>query len=175
MGIPPETLKAWAAAADCSTVSRDAINAVLRRGNSPRGSQQAPPTRVRGMVGGDEPVAVFVPVRIVSTPNRREHHQARARLVRHQRNLVALWLGRVVLPVPPVVVTLTRVYAPRLRQQRIDSHDNYRAGCKAVADEVASLYGVDDGRGGAIEWRYGDQEAGDVAGVRIQVEPRRRP
>ena len=94
---------------------------------------------------------------------------AAARLVRHQRNLVALWLGRVVLPAPPVAVRLTRVYAPRLRQQRIDSHDNYRAGLKAVVDEVAALFGVDDGRGGAIQWEYGEQEAGESAGVRIEI------
>jgi hypothetical protein len=175
VGIPTETVKAWAAAEDCSPPVRAAINAELRRdrkGHPPRGLASPPPRR-RGLVGGDKPVSVVVPIRVASTPNARVHRQQAARLVRHQRNLVALWLGRVVLPALPCRVVLTRIFAPRLKQQRIDSHDNYRAGLKAVVDEVAALYGVDDGRSGVIEWCYGEQEAGEAAGVRVEIVPER--
>jgi hypothetical protein len=169
VGIPTETVKAWAAAADCAAPAKAAINAELRRGGKGGRTANVRPPTVRGMVGGDVAVSVLVPVRVISTPNARDHWRTRAKLARHQRNIVGMFLSRIVLPAPPVVVTLTRVYAAAKGQRPFDD-DNAVAAMKNVRDEVASLYGLDDADGSGLQWAYGPQEAGDAAGVRIEVK-----
>lgn len=119
---------------------------------------------------GDVPVCVEVevPVRIVSTPNAREHWSViHRRAVQHDEAVTYSLIGRRDLAAlvelgPPYVVTLT-VKGPRL----MDS-DNCIAGCKAVRDSIARLLGVNDGEREAVTWVYAPQCIGSYS-VRIEV------
>lgn len=67
------------------------------------------------------------------------------------------------LPPMPVVVTITRL-GPR----RLDD-DNLAAACKAVRDEIADAFKVDDGSP-LYTWRY-EQRIGPY-GVDVDISPR---
>lgn len=62
----------------------------------------------------------------------------------------------------PSVVLLTRV------GKRLLDTDNLASAFKAIRDEVAAFYEVDDGPEGPIEWRY-DQRQGPYA-IEIGIE-----
>lgn len=115
-----------------------------------------------------------------SVANLREHWATKARRVTEQRDRVAYllasrgrpfraaWLAlcrdrRAVAPdaYPRLRVTLTRV-APR----RLDD-DNLAHAFKAIRDEVAAFFGVDDGRA-CWEWRC--EQAKGAPGFRIEVQ-----
>jgi hypothetical protein len=169
VGIPTETVKAWAAAADCAAPAKAAINAELRRGGKGGRTANVRPPTVRGMVGGDKPASVFIPgLRVVNPLNgrsgRRMNRWDVKRLNDHQADMVQLFVGRVSLPAPPVRVRLVRVYAKGRRP--MDS-DGLAAAFKKVQDSVAALLGVDDGDAAAVAWERG-QEAGE-AGVRVEI------
>lgn len=95
--------------------------------------------------------------------NGREHWAGRARRVRSERDMAAWYLRRAAKPVPPLVVTLTRV-AP---SKGLDD-DNLSGSLKAVRDEVAAWLGVDDKRRDVVRYEYA-QERGKWA-VRIEWE-----
>ena len=89
-----------------------------------------------------DPVSWLVEgLRTVSATNAREHHFARARRVKEERQLVwAAWFraGKPHLPRPPCAVTLVRI-APRT----LDT-DNLSSALKGCRDEVAKLLEIDD-------------------------------
>lgn len=119
-------------------------------------------------------VTVEIPMKTPNMTNRREHHMARARRQKKQRDVVVLMLkakrpfdaffvgmldadaGR------RVAVTLTRVSPGTL-----DAHDNLRSALKSVVDGVADYFGVDDADP-RIEWRYA--QAKGAACVRIAFD-----
>lgn len=100
--------------------------------------------------------------------NAREHHMARARRVKREREIVTLVLrgtvARQMMHVAPLSVTITRV-AP---SAGLDD-DNAVSSAKAVRDAVAAVLGVDD-RDERVDWLV-TQERGPWA-VRICIEPR---
>ena len=102
-----------------------------------------------------------IPIKLVSLANVRMHWRTLARLKKKQRQQVAnAVLGH--LPSMPIRVTLTRV-----GKRRMDN-DNLAAAFKAVRDEIANIYGVDDGSM-QYEWVY-DQEIGKEYAVKILIE-----
>lgn len=111
-------------------------------------------------------VSVYLPIRIQSVANLREHWRVRHRRGHQERLVVAAKLKPLLAsPVsPPIKVTITRV-APRL----LDT-DNAWSGCKAIRDEVARLLQIDDGAKGAL-WDV-QQEKGKPReyGCRILIE-----
>lgn len=107
-------------------------------------------------------VTVTIPLKTPNMTNRREHHMARARRQKKQRDVTVLCLkaaraaSHVLIegwcpldtPRPPLAITLTRVSPGKL-----DAHDNLRSALKSVVDAVADYFGVDDADP-RIEWRY---------------------
>ena len=119
-------------------------------------------------------VTVTMPMTLPSVANGSHGHwSTRAKRVKAQRNYVKLALidarvaAKVLVPgshwvVPPMVVTLTRI-APRALDD-----DNLAYAFKAVRDEVAAYFGVND-NDPRIEWVY-RQERGKPASVRLQFD-----
>lgn len=120
-------------------------------------------------------IRVEVPMVLPSASNLREHWAARQRRVKAQRAATLLALkvahrdSRAVRASPelPSVVTLTRVYGGR--GTRAFDDDNLRGAFKAVRDEVAAYFGVND-NDPRIEWRYA--QAKGKAMVLIDFEVR---
>lgn len=82
--------------------------------------------------------------------NARLHWAARASKVRRERLAVRASLRQQLrgnLP-PPSIVTMRRVAS------RAMDDDNLAGAFKAVRDEIAEFFGVDDGPRGPISWRY---------------------
>lgn len=102
-----------------------------------------------------------VPLRTSGGGNNREHHYARARRVKREREAVAWVLLGKPRPALPVVAHLVRL-AP---SNGLDD-DNLRQALKAVRDQVAVWLGVDD-RDPRVTWTYGQQRA--AWGVRIEA------
>ena len=104
----------------------------------------------------------ILPLRIESTPNKREHWGVRSRRTAAHR------LAALAVPIHPLpcVVTLTRI-APRALDD-----DNNVSGFKALRDGIAKRLGVDDADP-RVEWRYG-QERGKRKeyAARVNIEPR---
>ena len=103
---------------------------------------------------------IVVPIRTARGLNSREHHMARSRRVRAEREAVAWLLKGHASPMLPCEVLLTRL-SPR---GRLDD-DNLSGSLKACRDEVARWLGVDDGRD-TVKYRYA-QARGEWA-VRIE-------
>lgn len=87
-----------------------------------------------------------IPIRLPSMANGRMHWATKARIVKKQRDAVALLVRHVSIK-PPCLVTLTR-FGPR----SLDC-DNLQSSFKAVRDEVASLLHVDDADP-RVRWEY---------------------
>lgn len=113
-------------------------------------------------------VSLTIPLKTVSEPNRRDHHHAKARRVASQRDVVSwelLAVRNTVAHVPlPVDVLLVRLAPGEL------DDDNLAGALKAVRDEVAKAWRVDDADP-RIRFRYG-QEASRVYQVRVEVQTR---
>ena len=92
-------------------------------------------------------VTVEIPMTLPSVANKREHWGTKARRVKAQRACTALclrangvgWRLAALTETQRLVVTLVRI-APR----RLDD-DNLRGAFKAVRDEVAAFFHIDDG------------------------------
>lgn len=95
------------------------------------------------------------------------HHRVKAKLVKAQRALVALALGRwrreLAAMRLPVAVTLTRV-GPR----RLDD-DNAHSAVKAARDEVTVHLGLTSDASPRVRWTVA-QETGEPA-LRVAIEP----
>lgn len=112
-------------------------------------------------------VSVFVPLRLVSEANQREHWSRRHRRAAEQKQLVLLALrarsrGRPRLP--------CRVEITRIAPKPIRDGDNLHGSAKHVRDAVAHFLGVDDADvgGGPVSWSRPDQVRGPY-GVRIAI------
>lgn len=109
-------------------------------------------------------VSVPIPGLRLSSLNVREHHMARARRVKAQRDLVTLVLRGTVasymMALAPLEVTITRI-GPR----RLDD-DNATGSAKAVRDAVAAVLGVDD-RDDRVCWRV--EQANGPYGVLVAI------
>jgi hypothetical protein len=112
----------------------------------------------------DQRTAVVVPLRLPSLANCRLHWRALHRLKVNQQFTVFGYMLAAKLPPLPATITLTRV-GPRT----LDS-DNLAGAFKFVRDQIADLYGVDDGSP-LYEWRYG-QDVGRGYAIRIDIERR---
>jgi hypothetical protein len=107
---------------------------------------------------------IIVPIRLSLGLNAREHFRVRAKRVRVEREVIHLMLWGLNLPPLPATITLTRI------GKRKCDDDNVPGGAKAVRDEIAAIYGVDDGSD-LYQWRYA-QEIGKEYGVRITIVSR---
>lgn len=97
---------------------------------------------------------------------RREHHKARARRVKREREHVALKLHGHNPPALSVVVTMTRCSA------RLLDDDGAVGSMKAIRDEIAMWFGVDDAHPG-ITWRVEQRKVPKKeAGTEIRIEAR---
>jgi hypothetical protein len=106
-------------------------------------------------------VRVAVPIRTGRGLNAREHHYARAKRVKAERNAVGWLLNVKTAPGGPVRVLLTRV-AP---SAGLDD-DNLQGALKAVRDAVAVWLGRDDADK-SIAWTYAQRRG--AWGVEIEV------
>lgn len=98
-------------------------------------------------------MTLTIPYRLPSMANARLHWVAKARIVKDQRQLVTMFLGRWPRPALPVTVRLTRI-APRA----LDG-DNLQGAFKACRDSVATWLGVDDADTRVV-WEYAQSKGG---------------
>lgn len=105
-----------------------------------------------------------IPLRTVPGMNVREHHMARARRVKAEREQVGWALRAIGRPALPCMVTLTRS-AP---SNGLDD-DNLTGSLKGCRDAVAEWLGVDDRRRDIVRYSY-EQERGPWA-VRVEFAP----
>lgn len=103
-------------------------------------------------------ITVTLPLRIVSTPNVREHWTRRHKRAQAHRK-AALLVPRAGLP---CTVKLIRIGLKLL------DGDNLQAGMKALRDGIADRLGVDDADP-RVTWEYA-QEQGEYA-VRVEISP----
>lgn len=99
--------------------------------------------------------------------NARVHWSRRAARSKNERIVIATYLRCHCRPTleptcPPTTCTLARI-APRMLDD-----DNLAGAFKAVRDEVASFFGVDDGPKGPIAWRY-EQRKGEPKQYAVQI------
>ena len=92
---------------------------------------------------------ISVPLRTGNGMNSREHHMARARRVKREREAAAWMLKRAEKPILPCVVLLTRS-APSNGLDR----DNLQGALKAVRDQVAEWLEVDDRDESSVRYEY---------------------
>ncbi len=105
---------------------------------------------------------ISIDMKLPSLANCRMHWRALAKIKSQQRLFVALSMRGHKLPPLPAVVTFTRT-GPR----KLDD-DNLSHAFKAVRDEVAAKYGVDDGSD-LYTWRY-EQRTEKKATIEIEIE-----
>ena len=106
-------------------------------------------------------MTITVPIRTAAGLNVREHHIARSRRVKAEREAVAWLLKGHASPMLPCEVLLTRV-SP---SGKLDS-DNLQGSLKACRDSVAAWLHVDDRHDHIVRYRYA-QARGEWA-VRIE-------
>lgn len=97
---------------------------------------------------------IEIPIRIESTPNKREHWAAKAKRTKMQREAVQWIAGQAMRSQSdalPQAVRLTRI-APR----ELDT-DNLAAGFKAVRDGVADWLGIKD-NDPRVAWQYAQEK-----------------
>lgn len=95
----------------------------------------------------------YVPTKLVSEANMREHWAIKNKRKKSQQRAVELvWLAQRIRVAPPVVVHLTRVGV-----RKLDS-DNLAGSCKGVRDQIAKLIGVDDGDERKVRWEYSQRK-----------------
>lgn len=109
-------------------------------------------------------IDVTLPIRIESTPNKREHWAVKAKRSKGHRETARWLLG--VAGVRPTWGRM-RVKLTRIAPRHMDS-DNLAAGCKATRDGIADWLGIDDGCD-RLTWEYA-QRKGDVRQYAVQVQ-----
>jgi hypothetical protein len=115
-------------------------------------------------------VTVEFPLTLPSVANLREHWATKAKRVKAQRRVAFFAMNGRINPLAidqargRIAVTLTRV-APR----KLDS-DNLQSAFKAIRDEVAAYFGVDDADP-RIEWRYAQARGKAAVRIEFNVEP----
>lgn len=95
----------------------------------------------------------YVPTKLVSEANMREHWAIKNKRKKAQQKAVELvWLAQRIRVAPPVVVHLTRVGV-----RKLDS-DNLAGSFKHVQDALAKCIGVDDGDERKVRWEYSQRK-----------------
>ncbi len=109
------------------------------------------------------------PLRTTAGQNAREHHFARARRVKAEREAISWALATTRPPAGPVHVLMVRVAPPGAtgRWVPLDKHDNLRGSLKAPVDAVAEWLGRDDADP-SITWEYG-QRQGDKGEWAVEI------
>lgn len=110
---------------------------------------------------------VNIPIKTGRGQNDREHHMARHRRVKKERETTCL-IVKAALPSRglPCRVTLTR-----LSTGVLDAHDNLRASMKALVDGVADALGIAD-NDPRIHFFYAQEKCKrGQFGVRIEISP----
>ena len=108
---------------------------------------------------------VLLPIRTVTESNTGGSWRRKSARAKRQREITGLYVRRMDLPQMPVTVRMVRI-----GKRLMDVGDNLPSSLKHVRDEIAAVYGVDDGDE-RWDWRY-EQEIGDEYGVRVKLEPR---
>ena len=106
---------------------------------------------------------IETPLKLGQGANAREHHMARARRVKKERNAVGWLLRQFDKPATPCTVTITRI-APG---QGLDPADNLPHACKAVVDAFAEWIGINDRSDELVRYQFRN-ERGEW-GLRIEV------
>lgn len=93
---------------------------------------------------------LYVPVKLISEANMREHWATKHRRKKEQKRIVALAFKASIVPIPkpPVHVILTRVGVRKL------DPDNLAGSFKHTQDQIAEILGVDDGDDTMVTWEY---------------------
>lgn len=120
-------------------------------------------------------IELFIPIKTARGQNNREHHFARHRRVRAEREAACLltksaMCDRVALCDVHYALKI-RVTVTRLSNGTLDGHDNLRGALKAIVDGVADAFNrKDDDR--YFTWNYAQEKCkrGEF-GVRIQINP----
>lgn len=102
-------------------------------------------------------IRISIPVRTINASNVSEHHFAKARRVKKEREIVSLFMRQVKFPDPPMRITLIRVGG-----QQLDSDGLVRS-CKAPRDQIAAEIGIDDKHDNLVKWEY-EQRPGKSTG-----------
>lgn len=115
---------------------------------------------------------VVMPCKLVTGPNSRMYYMKRARINKQQAWTLAM-LIQAALPsdfksnaMQQYAVTFTRI-APARGRWQMDS-DNLHGCCKALRDQVAKMFHLDDGNE-RWTWKY-EQAAGRDYEVRCRIE-----
>ena len=106
-------------------------------------------------------ISYLIPIKTVTGLNAREHWRARHRRVQQERfaTRVLVKPGR----------TPCTVHMVRLSSVLCDD-DNLQGACKAIRDEIAKIFGVDDGPKGPIKWTYSQEKCKrGTYGVRVEM------
>ena len=111
-------------------------------------------------MGGSSTTIYFIPLRLISAANSREHWVARARRVKRER-AAAIVVRKHPLP---CIVTIKR------HGKRLMDGDNLQAACKALRDGIADRLQADDADP-RITWRY-EQDVRPEFGVTVKIEAR---
>jgi len=123
-------------------------------------------------------ISFTIPIKAVNVSNQREHHFARHRRVKAQREAVG-WCWQTIPLAERLAIAgavdggglLVKVV--RVAPRELDPHDGLPCSLKPVVDQIAQQLSVDD-KDKRIEWRYG-QERGTKAkeyAVRVEIEPK---
>lgn len=105
----------------------------------------------------------------VSEANQRDHHFAKAKRVKVQRQTTAAHLQASGFDPEPIAASKPTVTLTRIGRRALDT-DNLAGSLKAVRDEVAKWLGVDDGPRGPVTWAYRQEtHKGPLCKVRIEV------
>jgi hypothetical protein len=115
-------------------------------------------------------MTITIPIdgmRLGAALNARVHWSKRAERTKKERAVVDVALRCHRQPTleptcPPTTCTLVRI-APRMLDD-----DNLRGAFKAIRDEVAAFFGVDDGPKGLIVWRY-EQRKGQPKQYAVEI------
>lgn len=105
-----------------------------------------------------------IPIKLPSLANQRMHWRAMVGQKLFQRAMTKCAMRFLTIPIPPIVVTITRI-GPR----SLDG-DNLQGACKYVRDEIARAVGVDDGSP-LYTWRY-EQRKDKGYGVDVEIVSR---
>lgn len=111
-------------------------------------------------------ISVWIPVKIESEANLREHWRVRNKRKQDQQLAVIAGLKQfepMLRSWPAWKVTLTRA------GKRMLDDDNLAGGFKAVRDQIAKICDCDDGNRERWSWNY-DQMTGKIYAVRIHIE-----
>lgn len=111
-------------------------------------------------------VKVELPIRAESL-NKREHHMAKARRVKSQREIARFHMKHVAKVAPPSLplhLILTRI-APR----PVDRWDNLPGSCKPVIDGLCEWLGIDDADP-LLTIEFKQEQAKDYR-VRVEFQP----